>query len=270
MAAPIIFEKNKIDLDLPGVTITATDSVATDPGQAYVDLLRNRRNDSGWGTGGSTDLGNTTLEIETQDENEITDILLVNHNFKAYTIQYWNGSSYVNFSTAINVSNNTKTTTNHNFNAVSTTKVKLIITGTMTADQDKLLSQFIITKRIGQFTNEPYIKKPRQEKGRKVRKMLSGRANITRSLGAFSCTFSFPALKDAADHAIIERMADSFNGFLVWPCGGDATQFFTDVQGFRLKDIYLMNCANDLETEWNGGYFDHGQKVELQLVESRV
>lgn len=267
---PLIFEKNKIDLDQTGVTITSTDGVATDPGQTYVGLLRNRRNDSGWGTGGSTDAGLTTLLVELTTEVEVSDILLVNHNFKAYTLQYWNGSSFVNFSTPISVSNNAETTTHHNFTAVSSTAFKLIIQGTMTADQDKLLSQLIITKRLGQFTTEPMVKKPRQEKGRKVKKMLSGRANVTRSLGAFSCALSFPAMKDVADHALVERMFDSYNGFLVWLCGGTDTQFFTDVQGFRLKDIYLMTATNDLETEWNGGYFDHGQKIEIALAESRI
>lgn len=106
MAGPLIFEKNKIDLDAPGVVITATDSVATDPGTDFVDLLRNRRNENGWGTGGSSDAGNSTLEIVLQDEVAVTDILLVNMNFKAYTLQYWNGSAYVDFSTPINVSNN--------------------------------------------------------------------------------------------------------------------------------------------------------------------
>jgi hypothetical protein len=270
MAAPIIFEKNKIDLDLPGVTITVTDAVATETGQAYVDLVRNRRNDSGWGTGGSSDAANTTLVIETQDANEIDSIFLINHNFKAYTLKYWNGSSFVDFSTVVNQTANQKTTTYHSFNAVQTTRVQLVITGTMTADQDKLLAQVVLTKQIGQFNNEPHVKKPRQEKGRKVRKMLSGRSNITRSLGAFTCALSFPAMKDADDMALIERMFDSFNGFLVWLHGDDDTQFFTDVQGFRPKDLYLMNCVNDLESEWNGGYFDHGQKLEIQLAESRV
>lgn len=270
MAAPIIFRKNLIDLDYTNVVITATDGVATDPGTAFVDLVRNRRNDSGYGTGGSSDAGLTTLEIDMGTEQEVTDILLVNHNFKAYTVQYWNGSSYVDFSTPISETTNAATTTHHNFTLVNTTKVKLIVQGTMTANQDKLISQIIVTQRIGQFTGQPMIKKPRQEKGRKVRRMLSGRSNLTKTIGTFSCQLSFPPSKTVNDYDIIETMFDSFNGFLVWLCGGDESLFYTDVQGFRLKDIYLMNCSNDLETEWVDGHFAHGQKLDITLVESRI
>lgn len=268
---PLILEKNKIDLDFSNVTITPTDGVASDPGTDFVNLLRNRRNDSGWGTAGSSDAGLTTLTVEMTDEHECTDLFLVDMNFKAYTVKYWNGSAYVDFSVPIAETTNTLTTKHHQFAAVSFSRFQIIIQGTMTADQDKLMAQLIITRRLGQFTTEPYIKKPKIEKGRKVRKMLSGRSNVTRSLGAFSCAFAFPGMTDVTDHALIEAMFDSFNGFLVW-LRGDQTNasLFTDVQGFRTKDLYLMTCANDLETEWNGGYFKHGQKIEITLVESRI
>ena len=83
----MIFEKNKIDIDLDTyVTITVTDSVASDNGQTVVDYLRNRNNYSGWGTAGSTDAANTQLDV-VFPETEITDLLLVEHNLKAYTIK---------------------------------------------------------------------------------------------------------------------------------------------------------------------------------------
>jgi hypothetical protein len=268
----LIFEKNKIDLDNSGITITPTDAVADDAGESFVNLLRNRNNTTGWGTAGSTDAANTELLIESTDEMELTDIHLVGHNFKAYTMTYWdsNTETYVAFPTAINVANNTDPNTHHNFTEIQTYKVKLVITGTMTADDDKLLAQLILTRRMGQFSSQPFVKKPKQERGRKVRKMLSGRANVTRTVGAFSCTLAFPTNKVAADYDLIEQMYDSFNGFLVWLCGGDTSDFFTEVQGFRKQDIYLMACANELDTEWTSGRFDNGLKMEISLVESRI
>lgn len=270
MAGPIILEKNKIDLDQPNVTLSVTDGVASDPGDTFLDLLRNRKNTNGWGTGGSSDAGLTTIEIDTGDEIDVTDVFFVRHNMKSYMFKYWNGSAWTAFSSAIAPTTNTETTTHHNFTEVTASRFQLVISGTMTPDQDKLMSQIILTKRIGQFTAQPMIGKPRHERGRKVRKMLSGRANITRSTGSFSCSLRFPPNKTAADHAIIERMFDSFNGFLVWLNAGDDSQFFTDVQGFRKEDIYLMACANDLEPEWVDGRFSSGQAIEISLVESRI
>ncbi len=266
-----IFEKNKIDLDFNNPVITVTDAIATDPGTDFLSYMRNRRNDSGWGTAGSTDAANTQIDVDLLDSHVLTDIILVRHNFKSYTIKYWDGATYVDFSTPIAVTLNATTTTSHHFNSVTTSKIRLIITGTMTADDDKLLAQFIITKLIGEFTGQPKITKPKQEKGRKVRPMLSGRKNVTRSIGTFSCALNFPVSKSDADMTIINTMYESYNGFLVWLCGGSVSQFsVADVRGFRLSDIYLMTRSNDLETEWFGGHFDHGQKMDINLVESRI
>lgn len=264
-----VFTKNQIDLDVANVTITATDGVG-DPGQDFVEYLRNRKNDSGWGTAGSTDAGNTKLIIDTTDSIEVSDVFLVGMNFKGYTFKYWNGAAYTDFSTPINVSNNTTATKYHSFTAVNANLFELVITGTMTADEDKFLAQLILTTIMGTFTTEPFVKKPTIGKDRKVRKMLSGRASITKTVGAFACSLSFPTLKDTADWALIEEMFDAYNGFLLWLCGGDTTNFFTNVQGWRLQDIYLVNAINDLETEWTKGHFAHGQSAEIKLVESRL
>lgn len=270
MAGPLILEKNKIDLDQPNVTLTVTDGVADDAGDQFLDMLRNRKNTSGWGTGGSSDAGLTTIEIDTGDVIDVTDVFFIKHNMKSYTFKYWNGSAWTAFASAIAPTTNTEDTTHHNFTEVSASRFQLVINGTMTADQDKLLAQIVLTKRMGQFSKQPKITKPRHERGRKVRKMLSGRANITRTTGAFSCQMQFPANKSVADHALIERMFDSFNGFLVWLNAGDDSQFFTEVQGFRKEDLYLMACTNDLEPEWVDGHFGHGQAIEISLVESRI
>ena len=118
-----VFEKNKIDLDVDNVSITASDStVGADAGSSFVNYLRNRRNTDGWGTGGSSDAGDTTLIIDTTDPIDVDYVSFVGMNFKSYTFKYWDGASYVNFSTPINVSGNTSTTKDHSFTEVSASK----------------------------------------------------------------------------------------------------------------------------------------------------
>ena len=272
MLGPLIFEKNKIDLDAPNISITVTDSVASDPGTDFGDLMRNRRNDSGWGTAGSSDAGSTTLIFNMTDDYLISDIIIAFHNLKRYTIDYWNGSAYVDFpgAEAVAVLNNVNNTTHHRFTPVTTSRIRLIIVATQTPNDDKYIGQFIITNRIGQFEVEPFIRKPKQERGRKIRKMLSGRSNITRSLGATSFAYQFPKNLNGADMAILQRMFEAVNGFIVWNCGGTVDQFPMVIPGFRMHDIYLMQCANDFDGEWNDGHFNHGQSTEVQLVESRT
>ena len=45
-----IMEKNVLDISNSVVTITSTDDVAVNQGQSFVDLLRDRKNSSGWST----------------------------------------------------------------------------------------------------------------------------------------------------------------------------------------------------------------------------
>ena len=105
------FQKNKIDLDDVNVAITVTDAVATSTGQAIVDFIRNRNNTSAWLTSGSTDAANTTLEINMVDVHSVDKLLLIGHNWKAFTVQYWNGTIYTDFSTPISETVNTDETT---------------------------------------------------------------------------------------------------------------------------------------------------------------
>lgn len=257
----IFFEKNKCDYSLSDVTTTASQ------GSAYADYALNRSNQSAWVTSGSVDADNTSLVIDWSDQKRITDIILVLHNFKAYTIQYWDGSLYQDFSPAISETTNTVDTTHHKFTEVITSKVKLIITGTMTANQDKVLRQFIATKQIGQLDAWPVIDNPTISRNRQKTTMLSGKQSIRENVGLFTCKLKIAYLKSDADCLIVESLFESNEGFLVWLCGGVETQFATVRKGYRLEDIYLMKCSNEYMPEWYQGVYKTGMVVDMQLVE---
>lgn len=265
----VIFEKNKIDIDLDDVTITATDHLADDNGQEFVDFLRNRKNDSGWATTGSSDASNTMLEVMTGDLQNFSDLILIGHNLKSYTAEFWDGTEWNEFEPAIDVTDNAAEVTAHQFDEVMAYGIRLRARGTIVPDDDKFISQLVITSRLGEFVSQPVVKKPTISRGRKTRKMLSGRASVTRTLGAFSCSLVFNAHKNANDQALMELMYSSVSGFLVWLCGGNLTQMPLSVPGFRLGDVFLMSAVNEFDTEWRDGHFAHGQTAEIQLVESR-
>lgn len=267
-AGPIFFEKNKIDIDLADtITITVTDAVATDSGQTYTDFLRNRNNVSGWATTGSTDAANTNIVFDFIELVEIDSILLILHNFKAYTLQYWDGAAYQNFSTPIAQTVNTADTTYHTFTAVETTKVKLIITGAMVVNDDKYLRQAIFTKRYGQFATGMRIQKPEHSQARRKIDLLSGKAKITRNLGGFSVKISKDNVISTADLTLVETLFQ-VGPHLVWLCGNDeSSQFRTIRKGFRLEDIYLMDLKNEYVPEPDKGFYRHGTNIMLDLVE---
>lgn len=263
------FKKSKTDLTSPNINITVTDSVAVSTGQTIVDRIRNRNNRSAWRTTESTDAGTTTIEVSMGDAVRFDSILLIKNNFKSYTIQRWNpaGANYVDFSTPINETNNTESTSYHTFDAVDSSRIKIVITGTMAADEDKYLYQLIVTQLEGQLDAWPEIKNPRHVRTIRKSQMLSGKMNILEAVGRFSCELKVKYWKNDADLTLVEDLYFGRNPMLVWLCGGDEAQFSSTRIGYRREDLFLMRPVNDYEPEWFSGVYSTGLNVSLKLDE---
>ena len=257
----IFFRKNAADYSKSWVTATASQ------GNDYARNVLNRNNVSAWITTGSVDADNTTLTINFSDIQEVTDILLLKHNFKAFTVKYWDGSAYQDFSTPIVETTNTETSNSYQRSSVQTSRIQLTITGTQTPDVDKFLYQFILTTRIGKLESWPQIKAPVLSRNKRVSQMLSGKMNIQENVGGFSTSLNWDSLSIDADLDIIEQLFDSSEGFLYWPCGGDEDQFKTLRQGYRMEDIFLVKCTNDYAPEYNSGVYVNGIKLSMNLAE---
>ena len=271
MASQIkFFKKNIIDLSNDSAAITVTDAVASNNGQSFVDYIRNRNNFSAWLTTGSTDAANTTLEVDWGQGRDVDSILLIGHNFKAFTIQYWNGSIWTDFSTPIAQTVNADSTTLFSFDQVETTKIKIIITGTQVVNADKELYQLIVTEKIanGAFEGWPVIKNPIHDLNLKSTKMLSGKTNIVESTGAFKVDMEVSNWRNANDLALVENLYFRREPFLVWLGGGDESQFSYAALGYRKMDIYYMRPSNSYEPEFVKGLYQAGLKIAIKLVES--
>lgn len=255
------FEKNKCDFSNESLLITA--SQADD----YTQFLSDRSNDSAWMTTGSVDADLTSIIFDMVDEYELTDLFLVKHNFKAYTLKYWNGSAWTNFSTTIAETVNTQETNRHSFTQVATTKLQLIIQGTQVADADKRMFQFVATKSIGTLAGWPIINDPVVSRNRQRSVMLSGKKSIRENVGGFSCKLEVANWKSDADLTIVERLYDANDGFLMWLCGGSETQFSSVRQGYRKEDLFLMKCENEYRPEFYKGIYSSGLKMSLALSE---
>lgn len=256
------FRKNEADYSNTTMTVTASQN------NEFAMRALNRSNLSSWVTTGSVDADNTTFEVDFHEPRNLDSILLVNHNFKNYTIQYYNGSSYVDFTPAINVSNGVLITSFFQFTQVAVEKVKLTITGTQVANSDKQLYQFIMTTQLGQFLGNPVISNLVHNQNKVMAQMLSGRMNINKNLGGTSFDLAVAVWKIASDIALIQNLYASVEGFLVWLSGGDESQFSLSVSGYRLQDIVLMQCKNDLSPDFFKGLYKSGlNNFKVSLVE---
>jgi hypothetical protein len=259
----LFFRKNRADYENTGVIVTCSQ------GNENGDYILDRSNRTAWGTSGSVDADNTTIEVDLGEVQSVTDILLVAHNFKSYTLKYWDevGLAWTNFSTSIAPTTNTAATTWHQFTSVQTSKFLLTILGTMVVDSDKILCQFIATTQVGQLAGWPVIKSPTISRGLQEQKMLSGKSNIVSAVGFYSASLVVDCWQSSADLDIVEDLYGSPEGFLVWPCGGDQTQFASVRQGYRLEDIFLVRCKNEFKPEWREGLYKMGLKLQIDLVE---
>lgn len=269
MANIKVYEKNKLDLDFSAVTLSVTDNVADDSGDDFVDQLRDRSNFTGWGTTGSTDAALTRIDIDTIDSYEIDTIILVNMNFKAYTLQYWNGSAFVDFSTPINETNNEASTKMHTFANPDAHIFRLTIQGVMIVDADKLMSQLIFTRLIGEFSDQPEITKMEFDTNRKATRLVSGKRHVSQKANSLNVTMQFPPNKTQNDIDLIKDIFESFEGRLISFIGVDDVNLPVVVQGFQNKDLFLMTPTNNLDTAWEQGFFDFGQVNRIDLVEAR-
>ncbi len=255
------FEKNKGDISNTSVVATASQ------GDDYADLARNRSNSSAWVTSGSVDADLTTFDIDFVDTKQIDSLILIKHNFKNYTFKYWDGAAYQNVTPSIAETANTSETTSHSFTAVETTKVRLQINGTMSANDDKYLYQFIVTKSIGELAGWPVIKSPVNSRERIVNQMLSGKKSVSEQVGYVYFNLDQKILKTSADVDIVESLFFSNESFLVWLCGGSETQFFDRVKTYRKEDIYLMKCTNEYKPELYKGAYKLGYHLLIELAE---
>jgi hypothetical protein len=265
----IFFEKNKIDLSNVNVSLTVTDSVATSTGQSFINFIRNRNNRSAWLTTGSSDAGTTTIEGNLSDVWLLSELLLIGHNFKSFTFKYYD-SGWQDFSPAINETSNTDLTTHFNFTPVSFSRFQLIINGTQTANVDKILRQMILTTKIGsgQFEGWPIMKRPQISTNKKKTLMLSGKVNVVEGVESFSVNITTKNWSSENDLDIIEDVYTRRQGVLVWPCGGDETQFRSIRKGYTKEDIFLMRPTNEYQPEWASGFYKSGMKINMKLAES--
>jgi hypothetical protein len=218
-----VFDQNFIDLFNGNVSITITDTIATDNGQSIVNFMRNRSLNSAWITTGSTDAALTEILVDLGDVQIIKDIIIIKHNMKNFVVSYWNGVSYTSvYSTSTNTDETTWIT---NIGSISTNKIKIVINGTMAINDDKFITRLLITSLVGSFIGFPVIKAPKHGTNKGKTQLLSGLTNIVESTGSFSVTLGCDHFTDVNDLALIETIYNSRKAFNFCLCCGDDTQF---------------------------------------------
>lgn len=264
-----IFKKSFGDIDFDD----ATSSVST--GSTLKDSVRDRRRHTKWQSFGSDDLTTETVTLVFGSEKSMNRLLIVNHNLKAYTAKYWNGSAWTHFANVvtkegsqanITETTNTKTTNYYEFTEVATDRIQISATACQTADAEKYIGELIATKEIGTFTGWPIIQQGFNRLEIEKRS-LRGMPKYSILDEQYAVNLVFQNYPTSADHSLISSLYDTREEFLFYPCGGNESQFRYSLAGFRLQDIYLVHMRGDYAPNFDHGIYILPLSYQVNLVE---
>lgn len=118
-------------------------TIVVTSGDANKIYLYDRNFSTRWTSAASNDTTTETITITWGTNKTFNRISLLGHNLKQFTIQYWTGAAYADFSTPITETANTLTDELFTFNSVTTTRLQLTATKTLVADAQKYIGELI-------------------------------------------------------------------------------------------------------------------------------
>ncbi len=214
---------------------------------------------------GSDDSTPEVWTIEFGSSRSIDSIHITNHNIKTGTLKYWNGASYVDFSTAISWTANADTANYYSFNSVATTKIQLTMNTTIVVDAEKQAGELRAMQIIGTVERDPSKSDPQfPEKSKKY--TTDDNSSIYVFFGAkYKTKMKFNNATEN-DLTLFRSLKDLGQSFYVYPAGGEVT---TTEEGFRTQDMYLVNYINPFRYKLQKGHLTGvGVKIDLELWEA--
>lgn len=254
------FTKSYLDIDFESVSITATSNAP------FITKIQDRKPYTRWISSGTDDTTTEEIIVDFGVERTIDRLHLIDHNWKEFNIQYWNGSIYTDFSTAISETVNADKTTYFEFNSVDTQLIRLQAIKSQVVDAEKYLYQLLATAELGTFVGYPTFT-PNFQVKRASKELVSGRKKYSNFDQAAFFTLTFNRYPPANDHSILLSLFENRQEFYFWPCGGDETQFRFALNGTRLEDIYLCVIDGQYSPWFDNNVYNLSPNASVRLTE---
>lgn len=268
------FTRNK-NLSQDGATATAS------TGDVIVDRALDKNPLTKWRSVGSSDSVTETITISFPEDTTIDRIVLQDHNWKEFTVQYDNGGMFVDFSNVIGLDGSLGSisetafaddTAYYEFDSVTTPRIQITVTKTQTADEDKFISQVISCEELGTLQGFPLIRSLRPSRNLRKKKVLSGKSLIQKSEESTRFRLDFKNFGDtfSADLDLMFTLFEREDNFLTWLCGGKrgTSSFKYTLRGFRLRDIYEMQLDADFPLSYRSNVYVNPVNLRASLIEA--
>lgn len=232
-----------------------------------------------WESIGSNDITDETITITLSQSVDINRIFLIDHNMKQFTIKYWGGSSWDDFTSVVGIDGSlgsgisetafSQDTAYYEFDSVNTDQFLITGSTTQTANQDKEIVQFIATEEIGTFLGYPRVQGLKHNNNITKSKLLSNKTWAYKSQETLTFQIDFNSHPYQNDVDILEVLHESIDPFLVWLCGGryGTSYFRIEQRGWRLKDVYNMQESTAFGSLYSKNIYINGAETGIALLE---
>lgn len=256
-------------------------TVSATSGTASAQRALDRNKVTYWRSVGSNDTVTETFEITWDNDVTFDRLLLIDHNFKEFNVQYDVAGVWTHFASVTGIggslANISETTFSedsayYEFTQVTTDKIRLQVVKTQVANDEKYLNQLIVTNELGTLEGYPDISGVEWSRNERSKKMLSGRTLSLKGEETFKCSMNFrnyPASL-SNDIDLIFSLFDSEETFLLWLCGGryGSDYFRKALRGWRLRDVFSMQTVGGINPDYTSNSYILPVNFKFNMVES--
>lgn len=234
------YEKSFIDIDEMSVTVTASSN------DIYSFKLRDRRKTTFWLSSNSNDLTTETLICDFGSIKSLDFIGFVLFNFKNFRIYYDVLGTWTLLET---ITNNAIETIFKAYPTFITQKIKIEIDTTFVTNEQKKLTELIISQKLGTLEGTPDLKVT-LDKNKVIKNLLRGKIKVIDNDEVIDLTFDFETYPNQNDTQLIQSLIDRFNPFYITLTDGQENLFTYKLKGFLDSDIRLYTVVSKFTPEY--------------------
>jgi len=266
------FFKQAYTLFKNGAMATAS---SNDAAAKYI-LSTNRYTE--WTSIGSDDMTEEEIIIDLDSLRNINRLFLTEFNFKNFSVMYWDGAAYQNFTNVVGVNGQTFTGINvtnwaydaayFEFDSVSTIRIRIRCQTTQIADAQKFLCSVLATEEIGTFKGFPRVD-PKTDNNEIKTKTLGGKALVSKGFQTVIIKVNFKTHPFQEDNDLLEYLFNSVDPYLIYPCGGRTGENYFKISQkiWKLSDVFNVQATGDLDSDFEKGVYLLGVNKNITFEE---
>lgn len=220
-------------------------------------------------SGEDTDGDDVFVEVDFGKNRNLDSVFIYDTNIEDAEVQYYTGSAWVTLNSSVATISKSADfkyifiKANSYFTA---TKLKLVGSNTIVANQEKYVTLMNAFLEIGQFEYFPDFR-AKSDVFQSSFKTTDGRNIIIERGQCFEADIEFKSHVNQNDITLAELLIERKEPFFIWPCGGDTSIFRFSFYPHRFKDFFKVGILGDSSPRLTDNFYKAGYNNKIKLVE---